>query len=905
MPRFHLVRALIALLVAFVCFSRITPAFAQDAGAFKLPLLFAPDAGAAKNPTPPANADGGPPGVASAASRGAADAGASTDAGPRLQADGGVPPDDQEPGGQRTPAGEEVTPRPLTLAPTEAELARNQPIARIEIVGNRRVSKDDFLTYLREHVGQPFTPEGLTRDVRELWDSGFFDDVQVEIDRRDDGVTLRFVVRERPNIKEIKFEGNEEIDAEKLQEGIEAKPNTILSYPSLRRSVQKIRDLYAEKGYFLSEASFDVTSRKDNEVNILFKVIEHQAVTVRRVTFIGNDHLSDQDLRDVMYTGQGGVFSFGSGGPFRQDAFERDVLMINATYYDRGFLSVAVAAPRVMLTPDRSGIEITLTIQEGPQYKIRQLKIYERDAGGREVEPIQGRRHLREMVRAKSGDIFNRAELAKDLQSVRTMYRDEGYANVQADPQTQLDPDQQMVDIIVAIRRGPPVYFERIEIRGNTKTRDKVMRREMQIAEGRLFSESRLETSKKLITALGYFERVDISTEEGSAPDRINVNVEVAEKSTGTFQVGAGFSSVENFILTAQIQQANFFGNGQSVSLQAQVSSLRQSVNIRFFEPYFMDSRFSMSTDLYDQLRVYPDFSQHTRGGSITFGHPLMTPPYLRASLSYTSEYDQVSTQTTTTLFGTSSAISIFQRLPLRNLFTSGFTSSLRPAITYDTRDNRLFATNGVYLQGSAELASPWFGSQNQFLRYRAIGSFYYPIGLGFVMKINTNLGVVTSPLDAGVPIFARFFLGGILDLRGFRLRTIGPRLPLTSSLDPNAQPINNGATIGGNLSYYQNVEIEFPIIEKVGIRGVVFTDAGNSWNLEQVYCSAAKGAVYSVTDPCFHGISSLVRLRTSAGFGIRWFSPLGPLRFEWGFPFVPLPYEEKSVFEFTIGNFF
>jgi outer membrane protein insertion porin family len=928
MPRFHLVRALIALFVAFICFGWTTPAFAQDAGAgVTLGRGAFADGGPAKDPVtvqPATSADAGtngnrgrPPGATDPFRA------AGNDGGVRVGADGATAPtataplgeggapisadggDQQEPGGQRTPPGEEVIPRPLTLPPTEAELSRNQAIAKIEIVGNRRVSKDDFLTYLREHVGQPFTPEGLTRDVRELWDSGFFDDVQVEIDRRDDGITLRFVVRERPNIKEIKFEGNDEIDAEKLQEGIEAKPNTILSYPSLRRSVQKIRDLYAEKGYFLAEATFDVTSRKDNEVNILFKIIEHQAVTVRRVTFIGNDHVSEQELRDVMYTGQGGIFSFGSGGPFRQDAFERDVLMINATYYDRGFLSVAVAAPRVMLTPDRSGIEITLTITEGPRYKIRQLKIYERDASGREVEPIQGRRHLREMVRAKSDDVFNRAELAKDLQSVRTMYRDEGYANVQADPQTQLDPDKQMVDIVVAIRRGPPVYFDRIEIRGNTKTRDKVIRREMQIAEGRLFSETKLETSKKLVTALGYFERVDVSTEEGSAPDRINVNIEVAEKSTGTFQVGAGFSSVENFILTAQIQQANFFGNGQSVSLQAQVSSLRQSVNIRYFEPYFMDSRFSMSTDLYDQLRVYPDFSQHTRGGSLTFGHPLMTPPYLRASLSYTAEHDEVSTATTTTLFGTSSAISIFQRLPLRNLFTSGFTSSFRPAITYDTRDNRLFATNGVYLQGSAELANPIFGSQNQFLRYRMIGSFYYPVGLGFVLKINTNLGVVTSPLDAGVPIFARFFLGGILDLRGFRLRTIGPRLPLTSSLDPNAQPINNGATIGGNLSYYQNVEIEFPIIEKVGIRGVMFTDAGNSWNLEAVYCSAAKGAVYSVTDPCFHGITSLTRLRTSWGFGIRWFSPLGPLRFEWGFPFAPLPYEEKNVFEFTIGNFF
>jgi outer membrane protein insertion porin family len=509
------------------------------------------------------------------------------------------------------------------------------------------------------------------------------------------------------------------------------------------------------------------------------------------------------------------------------------------------------------------------------------------------------------MVRAKSGDVFNRAELAKDLQAVRTMYRDEGYANVEADPETQLDPDKQQVDIIVGIRRGPPVYFERIEVKGNTKTRDKVIRRELQIVEGQLFSESRLETSKKLITALGYFERVDISTEEGSGPDRINVNIEVGERATGTFQIGAGFSSIENFILTAQIQQANLFGNGQSLSLQAQVSGLRQLIDLRLFEPYFLDSRFSAAADAYDQLRVYPDFAQRTRGGALTFGYPLTQPPYLQASITYTGELDQVSTTNTTTLFGTASAVSIFQRLPLRNLFTDGFTSSFRPAVTYDTRDNRLFPTSGIYLQGSAELASPVFGSENQFLRWRATGRFYYPLGEGFVLKLNTETGLVTSPRSEGVPIFARFFLGGILDVRGFRLRTIGPRLPLSQSLDPNAPPIDNGAPIGGNLSYYQNLELEFSILEKVGIRGVVFTDAGNAWNLEDVYCNAVQGATYGVTDPCFHGASSLAKLRTSWGFGIRWFSPLGPLRFEWGFPFQPLPFEESNVFEFTIGNFF
>ncbi|HMR75359.1 MAG TPA: BamA/TamA family outer membrane protein, partial [Polyangiaceae bacterium] len=214
--------------------------------------------------------------------------------------------------------------------------------------------------------------------------------------------------------------------------------------------------------------------------------------------------------------------------------------------------------------------------------------------------------------------------------------------------------------------------------------------------------------------------------------------------------------------------------------------------------------------------------------------------------------------------------------------------------------------TAGLYLRGSTEVASSTLASDNEFIRHRFVGRFYYPLTTGLVLKLNTEGGHVTSPSEEGVPIFARFFLGGILDVRGYRFRTIGPRIPLPTNTDPNSAPIQNGANIGGNLMYFQNLELEFPILDKVGIRGVLFTDAGNAWNLEGVYCDATQGNVrFEAVSPCFNGLESLANLRTSYGFGIRWFSPLGPLRFEWGFPFDPLPYEETSVFEFTIGNFF
>lgn len=813
--------------------------------------------------------------------------------------------------GTLTPVALDPTPQ-IRLPLTEAEKADGIPIYAIETAGNRRVAREDILSYLRAKPGQPFKADALASDVRALWDSGFFDDIEVDLTKNDRGVSLRFIVRERPNIKALEFEGNDEIEADKLQEAVEVKANTILSVPGVRRSVQKIKDAYAEKGYFLADVDFTIEPQRDNEVVVKFKVAEHSPVTVRRVTFIGNYGVPDAELREVMQTGQGGFFAFGSGGPYRQDVFERDILILKTLYYDRGYMSVEFGTPRVMLTPDREGIDISIAIREGPRFKIRQLRIYERDNDGKEVDPLGGRRALRQMVRAKSGDFFNRAELAKDLQSVSTLYRDGGYANVEAVPDVELDPAHREVDIIVPIRRGPLVTIERIEMRGNSKTRDKVIRRELEVEEGQLFSETKLEDSKKRIQALGYFERVDMNTEQGSSPEKVQVNFEVTERPTGTFQIGAGFSSVENFIATAQIQQANLFGNGQSLALQAQVSGLRQLVSIRFFEPYFFNSDWSMSTELFDQLYVFTDFSRRSLGGSLTFGYALIQP-WLRLSLTGTVQHDQVDTTQVSTIFGsTSGYYNVFSRLPLANLFQSGRTISLRPALTYDTRDNRLFPTAGVYLQASTEIANSLLGSQIEFIRNRFTGRFYYPLfgqtgapGSGFVLKMNTELGLITSPNPQGVPIFTRFFLGGILDVRGYRLRTLGPRLPLNQSLDVNAPPIANGAVIGGNLQAYSNLEFEFPIVDKVGIRGVTFFDAGNAWNIEDQFCKTTPAPQFSkVVSPCFSA-ASLGYLRTSTGFGIRWFSPLGPLRFEWGFPLQPLPYEESYVFEFTIGNFF
>jgi outer membrane protein insertion porin family len=815
----------------------------------------------------------------------------------------------------QAPPAEDLTQIRIPQNDAERAESQGQTIERIDISDNRRVSQEDILLYIRERPGQPFKVETLAGDVRALWDSGLFRDVQVDLQQGSNGVKLRFKVDERPNVKAIEFEGNDEIDSDKLTEIIEIKVNTIYSAPAVRRSVKKIKDAYAEKGYFLADVEATEEPQRDNEVIVKFKIVEHQQVSVRRITFIGNEHVSDSELRAHMETGQQGFLGlsiFGSTS-FKQDVFERDILLISALYYDKGYMAVQIGTPRVMLTPDREGIDITIVIHEGPRFKIRQLKIYERDNDGNEVEPIGGRRALRNMISAHSGEWFNRATLVKDLQAVRTLYRDHGYYNVEAEPETEVDPVRQEVDIVIPIKRGPPTRIERIEIKGNTKTRDKVIRRELEIQEGQLYSETGVEVSKRRVTALGYFERVDVTTEVGSTPDKVIIYFEIQERPTGTFQIGAGFSSYENFIATAQVQQANLFGNGQSLAVMAQISSLRQIFSLRFFEPYFFDSDWSTSAELYDQLFGYSDFARRSTGGSVTFGYPIVQPT-VRLSLTATAQYDKIDFSSFGTLFGAATGFNFgFQRLPLANLFTSGRTISLRPAIVYDTRDNRLFPTSGVYLSYSTELASAALGSELEFIQHRYTGRFYYNLGggtglpgSGFVLKLNTEVGYISSPSSAGVPVLRRFFLGGILDVRGYRLRTLGPRLPLNTSLDPNSPPVPNGANIGGNLQAYENLELEFPILDKVGIRGVVFFDAGNAWNTESQYCSTTPAPQLStLVQPCFKGLDSLVQLRLATGFGVRWFSPLGPLRFEWGFPLNKLPYEEASVFEFTIGNFF
>jgi outer membrane protein insertion porin family len=771
-----------------------------------------------------------------------------------------------------------------------------------------RVSEEDLRNAVHTHEGDCLDRARVSRDAHALWDLGFFRDLTVEANASEGGVEVRFRLSERPSIRAIRYEGFDEVDEDKLRETVDLRDGGVLSESAVRRNVQKIIDLYAEKGYFLAEVTsrIEPVERGENQVDVVFHIVEGVQVQVRSLTFVGNQHLSADELRAAMGTSTASFFSFlTSAGTFREEAFRNDLVLLQAAYYDRGYLTVEIENPRVSLSADRRFIDLSIHVREGSRYRIGRLRVTEVDDDGNEVEPLGGRRALRDRVHLGPGEFFSRTTVARDVHDIETLYRDAGYANVEVDPQIAPQPEGDAVDITVRIQRHQLVYVHRIEVRGNSKTSDRVIRREMELIEGELYSETDYQDSRRRIMALGYFERVDLSTEavEGH-PEWLVVNVEVAERPTGTFQIGAGFSSVENFIATAQIQQLNLFGRGQSLTLQAQLSGLRQIFSLRFVEPYLFDSDWTFALDVYNTLRAFTDFTRTATGGTLTLGYPILGND-LRLFATYTGEFVGVSTRTGTGLFGQNTLPSAFQNLPLRNLFQSGFTSALGAALQYDTRDNRILPTSGVFARLGVDVADPYLLSQNVYTRLSGWFRFYQPIISSVILRFNLQGGVVTSRRDIGVPLFERFFLGGIFDVRGYRLRTISPRLTLNSSTDPNSPLITNGAVIGGNIQLYYNLEVEFPILTAVGIRGVVFTDGGNVFNTEPLYCAAHGYAQSTVIDPCTSFLNNPTALRYSAGFGIRWQSPLGLLRFEWGFPLERLSFEESSVFEFTIGNFF
>ena len=782
---------------------------------------------------------------------------------------------------------------PATGDAAKAGEEESLEVGLVRFRGNRRVEDDAIRVNLRTVAGANLTPDLLREDVRAIWAMGFFDDVQVETNKGPKGQIVTFVMKEKPAIRKIYVSGHEEIGLTKINEILDIKREQILDLSKVKKNAEKIRDLYVERGYYMAEVSHEIKRQGTAQVDVYFRIRENTKVEVRRINFVGNKGASDLDLRAVMLTKEGDMFSLlTSSGTYRQDAFQRDLLLIQSWYWDRGYVDIKVGEPLMELSQDKLALFITIPIEEGKRYKLGKVNVV-----GELLEPKEA--YLARLS-VKTGQQFNRSQLTADMQVLTDAFKDQGYAYVNVTPLTDKDEASLIIHLTFDVQRGEKVYVERINVRGNSKTRDKVIRREMRIVEGEEFSQNALDTSKRRVTALGFFERADMSTTRGSGDDKMLVNVEVAERQTGAFQIGAGFSSVENFIAQAQISQNNLFGRGTLLTFQAQLSSIRQLLMLQYQDSYFLDTRWTFGFNLFNQQRYFFSFFRESKGGSLTWGYLIHDD--VRLLLTYTLEQVGVRTSGRGALFNTG----LRDQIPsgsLANLLRSGLTSSWRITMHHDTRDNRLFATRGWYNTASAEFAQPYFFSENRFTRYELATRFFYPIWGPIILRTKLEGGMIVSPDPQGVPITERYFVGGIFDIRGYAPRSLGPRIRAPGSQTPDSQLVNS--RVGGNLQLIGNLELEFPIIAKVGIKGVIFTDVGNAFNTESQYCALKPPGGHASTDPC-NILFPLGSLRASWGFGFRWFSPIGPLRFEWGIPFYRISESERPVvFEFTIGNFF
>jgi len=771
-------------------------------------------------------------------------------------------------------------PEGLTAAEASAPVPETGPITKINIQGNRRVEGDAIRAAIPMKAGDAFDKRKLKEALLAVWKMGYFNDVKIDVSPvrpPATGYQLTILVSEKPAIREIKLEGNEELSRDDLKDTIEAKQYQILDAEAVRRSAKKMQEKYVEKGYFLAEVTWRFDVLPNNEVDVVFVINEHAKVTVKEIRFVGNRAISSDDLKGAMITQEGSFWSFlTSAGTYREDAFARDEYVLQGLYYDRGYLYVKFGKAAIELSPDRRFIFITIPIEEGDPYDIGKI-----DATGDLLEPKE---KLLSLVETKPGRRFSKTILQRDLQVLADVYKDKGYAYANVTPDTDVHSENKVVDINYSFQKGALVTIEKIEVVGNNKTRDKVIRRELRINEGDLYNGTAIRFSKARVTALGYFDSVEINSRRGSSDDKMILEVTVKEKLTGTFQLGFGFTGGESFFGQAQLSQNNLLGYGHTASLSFQISSLRQLFQLSYLDPYFFDTAWTASVDLYRSELLFSGFDRRAIGGALTAGYEIFED--FRFFGTYTLEgVDVIPT-------GTSA-------LQLRNQFTAGRTSSLRFSFNYDKRDNRLFPTNGHLESASAEFASSLLGSQNLFQRYRLIERRYKPLFWGLVAKVNLSLGYIraTDPVNRPVSISEKFFAGGINSIRGYTLRSISPTKKILASREPDAGVLDYA--VGGNKELITNWEIEFPIVESAGIRGVLFYDMGNVFAEDEDFFQSHQR-------PDANGNGTLpLGMFHSTGFGVRWFSPLGPLRFEIGFPLTRRPVDDAYLFEFTIGNFF
>jgi outer membrane protein insertion porin family len=726
--------------------------------------------------------------------------------------------------------------------------AEDERIGKITILGNVKVEEGVIRGAIKSQVGGPFSTEQVREDLRSIFNLGYFSDIQVDIKSTPQGKEIIFIVAEKPSIKEILITGNQKVKLKDIREKITITPRSIFNLEKVKENSENIRKLYFSKGYYGVKVEYTVDSLETNEVVVHYNITEGPKGRIKKIIFKGNKKIKSSRLRKVMMTKRRNIFSFiFKTGILDEDVLKNDLQLLIAYYADQGYLDAKISEPKIDLS-DPKRIKIEIDIEEGPQYHIGTI-----DFRG---DVLTTKEDLFKNLKIKRGDVYRTSVIRREIGVLTETFSNQGYAYVEITPETSVDHKNLLVHLTFAIEKKKRVSFEKIRIVGNTKTRDKVIRRELRVAEGELYSATKLNKSRDRLRRVGYFKEVDFTTSQGSTDEEINLDVKVEEAPTGALSFGMGYSTLENVVGTASISDRNLFGMGYNALLVFRLGSLTRDVRLGFTDPYFLGYPYAAGFDLYNENREFDTYSYKITGGDLRFGKELTED--IRADAMYKLENVNV--------YDINEGASRF----IKEQEGKRTTSSLTLTFSMDTRDNFYAPTRGSRHILSIENAGGILGGDNYFVKASGETSWFFPLPLSTVLNLRGKAGFIDPYSGREAPIYEKFFVGGLYTIRGFEYGMAGP-------IDENEEPL------GGLKMVVFNSELLFPLSREIGLRGALFWDIG-------------KG---------FDKLRDLTPLKTGAGFGVRWFSPIGPIHIDLGFNLHPKKGEKNKVFDFTAGTVF
>jgi outer membrane protein insertion porin family len=717
----------------------------------------------------------------------------------------------------------------------------------IEVQGLKRIEEGAVKSRITQKVGEPISDEKISEDIKNIFKMGYFDDVKTEIGTFEGGVKLIYVVKEKPTIVRVEFQGNKEIKDDKLREKTTITVGSIADTALIQDNVAKLKLYYEEEGYWLATVVPVIDRISENEVYLTFQIDEGKEVRIRQINIVGNKAISTGKIKGVMKTATWKIYSFiFSSGYYRKDVMNADVERIKDLYFNNGYIKVVVADPEVRLTEDKKGMIITIDISEGDQYRISSVMV----AGNKAYSEAE----LRKRISLAPGAVFSKEVLKKDISSMTELYTEHGYALANIYPDIVPNDADKTVSLTYKVEEGDIYRVGRIEISGNTKTRDKVIRREIRLDEGDVFNSALLKRSYERINNLNFFETVDLSPKPRYEEKLLDIDVKVKERATGFLSVGGGYSSVDGLVGVVEVTQGNLFGTGRYVKVRGELGGKSSYYEFSYRDPWFLDKPVSLTFNIYNSRREYIDYSRRAIGFGLGFGKELAE--YWSGGLSYNLEKAKI--------FNVASSAD--QRIKNQAGEGSRTTSSITPSLTRDSRDNYLDPSRGS--RNSIYVTFAGVGGQNAFIKGVADSAWFFPFG-STTISLRGRFGYATGIFNKELPWYERFYVGGIYTVRGLGYGQAGPK--------------SNDEYIGGTKELIFNTEFIFPILSELKLKGVVFFDAGNSYDSSE----------------------AIGKLRYTTGTGLRWISPMGPLRVEWGYNLDRKPGEASNKVEFTFGSFF